>query len=369
MQEYDFWAGVDLDDNGEPMLHIFVLSDPGHIDLLALSSGMGVDDVRQVVRKWDCCESDVDGCISLVSPRALQCTLPLSDRKVPTLCLLDSLREQGFVGVLRLVTHNPDGGRFFDARKPPSKKYYLQCVLGMSDLFAKGVLSFRSDMSQCWYLLFQKRPLEALANMGAADCRAQMKLLGDAHHSVLALGNAPNAPAISDAPSGPSNPVADDDLSLLALLDLPAVPQSSSPIRGDDGDATPDGNATPTGDATPDAVRGDSSDDDVICSVPSVILGQHVNHEVKWNKFGAIQAEGLRVTCLNPDHGGHSCYRSLKMDALRFGPRGAEFFLWAWLAESHSKSDEQHKTWRPKIADVQQIADTYGSVQQIADLW
>ena len=69
-----------------------------------------------------------------------------------------------------------------------------------------------------------------------------------------------------------------------------------------------------------------------------------------------VAAFGL--SCNNPGHVKCSRYRSLALDVGVFGPRAAEFYLEAWLRESHEDRDV-HRRFRPTRAHVREVADAH----------
>ena len=52
-------------------------------------------------------------------------------------------------------------------------------------------------------------------------------------------------------------------------------------------------------------------------------------------------------------------YRSLRMDITAFGNRAAEFYLMAWLLQSHLP-EREHKAYKPSRAEHRDICTTYG---------
>ena len=92
----------------------------------------------------------------------------------------------------------------YDRRHLPAKQKYLQCVLGMSDLFKKGNRSFRSDHPQSYYNLLLCSP-GAVAMPGrkvvAKDCAEQVKRMGSELRCVASLSSCAPVPiaCVADA--------------------------------------------------------------------------------------------------------------------------------------------------------------------------
>ena len=64
-----------------------------------------------------------------MNPQVLDCTIPTNDPRVPALCLLDALHEQGWVSKSAVVTHSSEADKTFDSRNPVKAKSYFRCVL------------------------------------------------------------------------------------------------------------------------------------------------------------------------------------------------------------------------------------------------
>ena len=249
----------------------------------------------------------------------------MSDHDVPVLCLLDELSASGFRAAENVCFHSRGAAKTYDSRKISSTRCYLQCLLSRDAIFRKGQRRFRSDQSQAYYkwLMRSRGPIPEQA--AARDCQErllQIEADGEEYKIDGALLAAPVAPA----PSGGLLPVADVD--------------------GDDGqeDAAPPP-PRPIADVDAPAVDGDGVDGGF--EVPEFILGQPVSLEVHWRG-----GQGLRVQC--PLHPGCSKYRSMTMCVPALGPAAAKHFLATWLAGAHSRTPEEHRGWRPTVAEIRQ---------------
>ena len=265
------WAARNLDT--APLLDVFEVSDPEHIDLHDFVRG--IDD-RGKFCSWSEVPSDVDGCIALVRPVVVEVDSHLNGKKVPVLCLVDALKAAGYAFVDRLVVHKPaDALKLVDGRRLASKRHYFQCVLASAVLWGRGLPEFRSHgpSGYYWLLLHNKAAgltkenmkrrladldgdaielqiLQRPAKLQRHDEEGDDELVGDD-------GGAPGpaAPAVEepsstescsssssvagDCPSSPSDGIAGDDLAdgydLPTHIDGVKVQVEEHPERGDRG--------------------------------------------------------------------------------------------------------------------------------------
>ena len=133
---------------------VFEFHAPSLVDIIEATGGRL--EARLNWHVWRSSPSDVEGCVHLDSPQLLRPSSKLSDANVPVLALVDQLYSLGFTDVLRLCTHTAGDAKIFDARRLPSKRCYLQCVLALQDLLAAGVPSFKSNKSQWFYKVLLK---------------------------------------------------------------------------------------------------------------------------------------------------------------------------------------------------------------------
>eukprot|EP00959_Pyramimonas_sp_CCMP1952_P242022 5059200-Pyramimonas_sp.AAC.1 len=68
------------------------------------------------------------------------------------------LEANGFVGCGRVVTHVPGGPAGFDHHRPPSKRFYMLCVLAQPHLFSNGCVQFKSNGPQAYFKALLKDP-------------------------------------------------------------------------------------------------------------------------------------------------------------------------------------------------------------------
>ena len=87
----------------------------------------------------------------------------------------DTILTNGFVAVRKKVTHT-SLTREFDSRVPVKNKFYLQCVLFASELFAAGAANFPSQRPQVFYKLLLRSPSKVRPNMRTDDIKRILDL-------------------------------------------------------------------------------------------------------------------------------------------------------------------------------------------------
>lgn len=341
-------------------LDIFQVEEtPSKIDIVKLVCSR---DMLKSMCSWTVAESSIEGCTSLVDPLRLQPRVPLGDPKCPALCLLDALAPT-YVATSSKVVHTLGGSNFFDDRDPIKNKFYFQCVLAQSDLFAAGCERFSSRMPQAFYKLLLKHPSKARPGLKAKDYQAMLEQ-GDSVAPVYVNLNKvaayPQAalPALDDdsdvAGDAPvvrakAVPKAVPAARLLALADESDADKSDSDIAPEiQADIAVAEDVDIAGDAPANAQE-----------YPDFILGQLVRLDTHYFADGVtVRGRGILVECNNPGHVKCKRYRSLALDVGVFGPRAAEFYLEAWLRESHEDRDV-HRLFRPTRAHVREVADAH----------
>ena len=108
--------------------------------------------------------SDLEGCITLTSPKDLVPLTPLSSPKVPLLALTDAL-DKDHIAVDKLVKHSLHSGRYYDRRGNSSKRAYFQAVLAATTLFKKGCREFKSCHPNIFYLALMKNPSDCVPSL------------------------------------------------------------------------------------------------------------------------------------------------------------------------------------------------------------
>ena len=160
-QPYERWCPVaDERHRVGDEADVFAVEDPTALDVIQLCGGSKIGS-RCGWQEWDTKPSDVDGCVACFRPRALAPKVALGHSSAPILSLLDELARRRFRPVHRLVVHKPGCPPELDARKLPGKRYYLQAVLILDELFQCGLDSMPSDCIQLYYqvLLKTRKPV------------------------------------------------------------------------------------------------------------------------------------------------------------------------------------------------------------------
>ena len=102
MQWLEPWRARDTDT--APQMDMFEASDPDKMDV---GSFVRYADQMEQVWQWSELPSDVQGRVSLHQPRQLQVLRNLSHRKVPVLCLIDAMKEDGCTLIDEVCVHEP----------------------------------------------------------------------------------------------------------------------------------------------------------------------------------------------------------------------------------------------------------------------
>ena len=371
VQEYQRWRpGFDEEANPPTEIEIFQVEEcPSTIDILKLVNSQSR---LRATCSWTRVVSDVDGCICLRDGVPISPGCNLGDPKCPAISLISALTSKGLIGQATRVVHTPDIMLAFDNREPIKNKFYLQCVVAQEDLFARGCESFPSQLTQPFYQYLLKHP--SLAKPGLTAKSYKEKLNQD-------LGLPPVIAALLAGVEHPSSPlpVPEEDPDIAG--DVPDVAEQGNDIAeqgletpqpersGSSASSASSSNNVSDSPCGDDEIAGDiqggnddiaGDEDDAMPEHPEFILGQRVVLEVHRRVDLTIRGKGIRIKCNNPEHGADcALYRSLLLDVGTFGPRAAEFYLMAWLLESH-RSVEFHKKFKPGRALVREIADTYG---------
>jgi hypothetical protein len=238
-----------------------------------------------------------------------------------------------------ILTHTRHAGKYFDARRLPGGRAYLQVVLSLGDLWKKGYSTIKSDRSDAWYQLVLASPTR-VQNLTAKQCNAALKDMG----SELVLPSLEYLPAppkalvnaIADATAITDGDIDGDDAPPIALQDALQSPSSSSPSAS----------------ASSHEGSGIDGDDDVVIFVPTSISGVRCATE----RHKGCLDDGLRVWC--PLHDNCSKFRSLRRDLVTYGPKASYFYLGAWLAGSQAQG-LNHKKWAPSARDIRNFARSH----------
>lgn len=358
LQPLELWNGHASSDLPGSTLEAFVLMDPMKVDVIA---ACGVDpESRKGVHVWGARLSDVDGCTTLHDPQPMMSrAVDLMSPQVPVLSLLDSLTTQGFIGIEEVVRHT-EACRFFDCRRASSRRAYLQCVLHIGALLAKGVSEFYSSGSNAYFEALLRGKRKVPAGLSALEYR---KVLAADRGDDLALA-ALDARTGKTPRGGRARPKA-----------LPIVPQAPPPPI-DDGvassrhsDSIFGGSAALLDDDDPQACGVASHAPDEIAQAPSeamsgrslrlppgvpqTISGVMVRFVPGRATATHTYSDRLSVKCTNASHGQCAKSRSCALLQSTLGPRAAEAFLGAWLAKADAMEAGAHSKHMPKLPDME----------------
>lgn len=346
VQPVELWrGGVGPEPDLAATLNIFVLQEPAKVDI-ATVCGARVE-CRHEIKLWCARESDLEGCTELYNPKTLSTLqLDLFSSQAPVLALVDALDRAGFVGVDEEVDH-AQGRIVFDARRLAGRRAYLQCVLYIDKLIAKGVTEFSSAGSQAYFDALLRGQHAVRPGLPAASYR---QILAAERHSA-------EAPSLMDVQQVPPK----RQRRLLPQRPQPLEDGSSSDcsIAGGGAGAESDassvaGGLGEVGAAPAEPARAEPEQPvehlAALGGIPEEILGAKVTHILGRRTRTHTYSDRLTVKCTNPAHLKCSKSRSLAMLRDKYGQRCAEVFLGAWLARADDMTSAEHLRHTPDEA-------------------
>ena len=132
------------------------------------------------------------GCLVLRNPQLARYTLPLTNIKCPTLCILMELRRRGWRMTLSRVLHSVVESGLYDAREPDKMKPYFLTLLQIEQCMPLAAPNLPSDQPLSYYRLllsgqpaqpgFGDRHYVALLR-GAEAAKAPMPIADDSDSS------------------------------------------------------------------------------------------------------------------------------------------------------------------------------------------
>ena len=354
-QRFEIMGRDDAMEGTGERYHVMAVSDPDKVDVLEDDK---LVDLPNRLLQWQMCQDfPREGCITLENPCALKSDLPLSDGKVPTLCLLWSLRDKGWAPRKGLVVHNHDArAQIFDGRNLASRRAYFQCVHVLDKIHAAGVLSVRSDGPNAYYELLLRQPHKAIAARPATE---YLKLLKDGGYDV-------EVPEIEEAEPAQ---IRHRDLGMdaLAVAIAPDLGDEAVPARGAR-DRSPSSSSSGSGDsnssssssspsgapaAVPLAPDGIAPDE----PAPHVEMDAPIVPDFLFGKRVALESHGfhtgIRVRCC-AGHPHCRIFASLSKWRRELGPQASVHILSCWLARAGGMDAADHRIWRPTLANVQE---------------
>ena len=116
---------------------------------------------------YDCGASEISGCLALTNERAARPVMDMYDAKFPVLALGQELLHSGYTATKAPVgDHVRDGHVSFRTTKIMSRRFYMQCVLRLPQLFARNLDSLPTEAPQSYYRLLLRGhlPLKNLSD-------------------------------------------------------------------------------------------------------------------------------------------------------------------------------------------------------------
>lgn len=310
---------------------------------------------RQDMMQWMSKPSSVGGCIScLHQPQPLRPPVhwDLMHGRMPTLSLLDALRDGGWVGEARIASHNMDAQLVFDNRNPLTKKSYFKCLLVRADLFAAGIVEFRSGQPKTFYdyiLRYRKLPPDGKSMRALRKELDSDDMVPDAFSAPIAVVAVPV-------------PVHDDDIAIdepipvpipLPLPDRAPSPVPSPPSPDPAPIAAP---LPPEPDVAPDDEEGEAHGAAGHALVRDDVEWPHILEGCKLYTVAGRTGDrsyhprlGTKCTCC-----GTTKTRSTQLKVEELGPKAALAFLGSWLQKAGTMPPAQHKLHAPSMADMRE---------------
>lgn len=334
-------------------LEVFLFHEPKKIDVITLTGAL--TEGRRGIYAWKAHLSDVEGCTHPHGKEILaNRSVDLLGSSVPVLCLLDALRQKGFVGIDQVVCHTA-GCLEFDRRQVAGRRAYLQCVLHMEKVLARGVAEFRSvgPISYFLALLHGKRVVRP-----GLSALAYRKMLAEDRGDELEVVACEGRAKRRRTEKGP--PVA-----IVAREVVPPLQDESeceSVVGGSARDGAPPqaqgGGADAASESDGSIVGGGQQQVDRLAAIhpggniPDTIMGGQVTFIPGRSTRTHTYCDRLGVKCINPAHGRCSKTRSMGLLTSRFGARAAEVYLGTWLSKAHDVDAQAHGKYTPTTEEM-----------------
>ena len=350
-------------------MDVYAMDDPTRVDLLQLAGFIELSATKQL-RSWQASDSPHDGCVRLTTPVALKPRCSLTDDNVPTLSLMLALFAQCWRGIRQEVSHTMDGEKKWDSRNAITSRYYLQVLLNRDVYFDCGNIEIRSGQPQFYYRALLKLKCVVEAGKGSEHYKG---LLRDAGFATTSYGG-PRLGRVAAAArrraqriaaptllAGAFPYVAGDSEYEGGLALAPALPvEPGAPPAVAEDEAEP-----LAADAFAVAVEPVVPADGAVVmaaaapapyAIPEEIHGVRVRFVEGNDRGRGGYAARVQIRC--PHHGGRcGKSRSLVMGLPRWGPRAAEFFLGAWVAEGAALDEAAHRAFVPSEDQIQAFRD------------
>ena len=121
--------------------------------------------------RWELAESDIEGCVSLVTPTRVRPRVESVSHAAPVLLLIDEFDAKGFARVDERVVHSPTSAKRYDGRQIWKRRAYLQCLLRRQQLFKAGAKAFPSGLPQAFYELLMEHLAKTDATLALSNAR------------------------------------------------------------------------------------------------------------------------------------------------------------------------------------------------------
>ena len=328
VHKFDLWRGSGVE--GEPdVLEAFSVESPLRVDIMGW---IGHDFARrEKCRQWEPALSDVEGCQKYHNPQRLRVQVQLSSSTVPILALIDELEAKGYDPVSRRVDRRPAGLKRFDNRSP--SRLYLQAAIASEWLWSQGCMSFLSGKTAVYYSLLLKDPSAPIHELTTDQLRDLLKGVETVKRDIAELDVVPAARAAPLAPLE-DEAVDGDDGGGGGACDLPHVSEDEGQPDDDD-------------DEPAEGIDGDAGH---ALAWPTHVMGAMLHDEDRVTPSGQFAA-GFRIIC--PVHG-MPCrkFRSKHLRVEQDGRWAPVYFLGAWVQGASTRSQSEHGTWTPSVADI-----------------
>ena len=130
---------------------MYAVGDPQRVDAVRVIAWQRW---RHSLRTWDVHASGIPGCRLLLNPKTVQPSGKLTDPGFPTLLLVEELLRCGWKRVETVVAHKPDiPGRVFSILDASGQKFYVQVLLNLESVWARGQREVPSGQPQSYYQL------------------------------------------------------------------------------------------------------------------------------------------------------------------------------------------------------------------------
>ena len=333
-------------------LEVFSVEETTQIDLVDMLDAN--PEARRTFQTWVRQLPDVSGGFILCSPTRAQPRSDFSDKNHPILSLLDALESCEHMAIDRKLEHSIDSGLFWD-KKSEHLRPYLQCVLCADWLRKQGQLTFESRLPVSYYQMVLRKPGSVEPGLTG---KSYMKMLAgvdpdavEKPESIVSVqpprkrlrAEARDPDVDADSDDGPQPAIKDCDVDASSSDSVPSAKGSSS--------STSSSGSSSSNSSVDASSDGDNSLNDF----PKQLQGRPLRRERHKEKGD----EGVRVSC--PTHGARCRkFRSLAANVNKFGLDGPLYFLGAWQNGGRHMPMQEHRKWKPSVANIRAYITSNG---------